>query len=54
MNVPASYPVGTPGVAWGAAEKAEWRARQNKLRSYADEVAARSLTVRVTLRLAAS
>ena len=32
------YPIGTRGVPWGAAEKAEWRARQRKQRSYADDV----------------
>ena len=32
------YPIGTPGQPWGAAEKAEWRSRQRKRRSYADEV----------------
>ncbi len=32
------YPIGTPGVPWGSAEKAAWRARQRKLRSYADDV----------------
>ena len=31
-------PLGTPGVPWGDAEKAQWRARQRKQRSYADEV----------------
>ena len=36
-----SYPIGTPGVAWGAAERAQWLAQQHKLRSYADEVVAR-------------
>lgn len=41
MNSPATYPIGTPGVAWGAAEKAEWRARQYRHRSYADEVVAK-------------
>lgn len=35
------YPIGTPGQPWGFAEKAEWRARQPKLRSHADEVAAK-------------
>jgi hypothetical protein len=35
------YPIGTPGVAWGAAEKARWLARQRKLRSYADDVVTR-------------
>ena len=34
----AFHPIGTPGVPWGAAEKAAWRARQRKLRSHADEV----------------
>lgn len=32
------YPIGTPGQAWGAAERAQWRARQRRQRSYADEV----------------
>lgn len=36
----ASYPIGTPGVAWGAAEVAAWRARQVRRRSYADDVLA--------------
>ncbi|HZH44447.1 MAG TPA: M14 family metallocarboxypeptidase [Lysobacter sp.] len=34
----ASYPIGTPGRPWGAAEKAEWRSRQTRKRSYADDV----------------
>lgn len=34
----STFPVGTPGQAWGAAEKAQWRALQRKQRSYADEV----------------
>ena len=33
-----TYPIGAAGQPWGAAEKAAWRARQHKLRSYADEV----------------
>lgn len=32
------YPVGTPGQPWGQAEKADWRARQVRQRSYAEEV----------------
>ncbi|MFC4821623.1 M14 family metallopeptidase [Dokdonella ginsengisoli] len=32
------YPIGTPGTAWGEAEKAEWRSRQLRRRSYADDV----------------
>ncbi len=32
------YPIGTPGVAWGASERAQWLARQTRLRSYADDV----------------
>lgn len=38
MTIESFYPVGTPGQAWGEAEKARWRARQRKQRSYADEV----------------
>jgi hypothetical protein len=36
----AAYPVGTPGKPWGGAENAEWRSRQRKRRSHADEVVA--------------
>ncbi|MGQ0586218.1 MAG: M14 family metallopeptidase [Gammaproteobacteria bacterium] len=32
------YPIGTPGVPWGAPEKAAWLARQRRQRSYADDV----------------
>lgn len=38
MPEPSCYPIGTPGQAWGPAEVAEWRARQRRLRSHADEV----------------
>ena len=40
MTTPASYPIGTPGQPWGPAELAEWRARQVRQRSYADDVLA--------------
>ncbi|MBF5041569.1 M14 family metallocarboxypeptidase [Aggregicoccus sp. 17bor-14] len=35
---PAPYPIGTPGVPWGAAEVATWLARQKRQRSYAQDV----------------
>lgn len=35
------YPIGAPGRPWGAAERAEWRARQTRRRSYADDVLSR-------------
>ena len=35
------YPIGTPGLAWGEAERAQWLARQTSQRSYASEVVAR-------------
>jgi hypothetical protein len=38
--VKQAYPIGTPGVAWGPAEKAAWLARQAVKRSYADDVLA--------------
>jgi len=38
MTAPAFYPIGTPGRAWGAEEVAQWRARQVRHRSYADDV----------------
>ncbi len=34
----SSYPIGTPGTPWGAAERASWLARQDVQRSYLDEV----------------
>lgn len=34
------YPIGTPGQAWSAAERAQWRARQVRQRSYAMDVLA--------------
>jgi hypothetical protein len=36
-----SYPIGTPGVAWGASERAQWLSQQRKRRSYAEEVVTR-------------
>lgn len=38
MGAVTAYPIGTPGIPWGAAEKAEWRARQGRKRSYMEEV----------------
>lgn len=38
MNAEAFYPVGVPGQPWGAAERAQWRARQVRQRSYVDDV----------------
>ena len=40
MTAQPFYPVGTPGVAWGDAEKADWLSRQTVQRSYADDVLA--------------
>ena len=41
MKAPSAYPIGTPGVPWGAAEKSTWLSRQVRHRSYADDVLAR-------------
>ncbi len=38
MNPSRFYPIGTPGQPWGAAERAQWRARQVKQRDYAHDV----------------
>jgi hypothetical protein len=35
-----TYPIGIPGVAWGDVEKQQWRERQVRHRSYAEEVLA--------------
>jgi hypothetical protein len=40
MSNPHFYSIGTPGQAWGAAERAQWRARQLRQRSYAHDVLA--------------
>ncbi|WP_028079766.1 M14 family metallopeptidase [Solimonas soli] len=40
MSTSAFYPIGTPGQAWGAAEKAAWRARQRRQRHYDADVLA--------------
>jgi hypothetical protein len=37
----APYPIGTPGLAWGATERTQWLSRQRKHRSYADDVVTR-------------
>lgn len=38
MTMPSAYPIGTPGQPWGEAERALWRSRQRRQRSYVDEV----------------
>lgn len=39
MSIDAAfYPIGTPGQAWGAPERAQWLAQQKVQRSYAEEV----------------
>lgn len=40
MSTTHFYPIGTPGQVWGPAEHAQWRARQVRQRSYADNVLA--------------
>lgn len=38
MTTPATYPIGTPGQPWGAAEVAAWRSQQARQRSYEVDV----------------
>ncbi|HEY5808319.1 MAG TPA: M14 family metallocarboxypeptidase [Povalibacter sp.] len=38
MTASAPYPIGTPGIAWGEAERSQWLSRQVRHRSYASEV----------------
>jgi hypothetical protein len=40
MSLLQFYPIGAPGQPWGADERAAWLARQQRHRSYADEVLA--------------
>ena len=46
MSNPHFYPIGTPGQAWGDTERAQWRARQVRQRSYADDVLPRIAQLR--------
>lgn len=41
MNTPVFHLPGTPGVPWGDAEKAQWRAQLTRKRSYAQDVLTR-------------
>jgi hypothetical protein len=41
-NTHTPYPIGTPGLAWGDTERAQWLARQVWKRSYTSDVVARS------------
>jgi hypothetical protein len=38
IDTSASYPIGSPGIAWGEAERAQWLARQTRQRSYVSDV----------------
>jgi hypothetical protein len=38
LTTPAPYPIGTPGLPWGEAEKARWLSRQAVKRSYEADV----------------
>ncbi|MEC7816037.1 MAG: M14 family metallocarboxypeptidase [Pseudomonadota bacterium] len=37
-TAPAAYPIGTPGMPWGDAERAQWLSRQTRQRSYEADV----------------
>ncbi|MDH5823675.1 M14 family metallocarboxypeptidase [Luteimonas sp. RD2P54] len=37
---PSAYPIGTPGLPWGAAEVASWLSRQTRKRGYGEVLAA--------------
>ncbi|MFK2878660.1 M14 family metallopeptidase [Rhodanobacter hydrolyticus] len=52
MIANALYPIGTPGQPWGAAEVAEWRTWQRRLRSYGDEVQDRIMALRANFEVA--
>lgn len=46
MSLSSHYPIGTPGIPWGAAERAVWRARQQCQRHYDADVLAVVETLR--------
>ncbi|HEX7732804.1 MAG TPA: M14 family metallocarboxypeptidase [Rhodanobacter sp.] len=52
MTTGAFYPIGTPGLPWGPQEIAAWRARQERKRSYADEVLGRIEALRARFDVA--
>jgi hypothetical protein len=41
MRITSFYPIGIPGKPWGTDELAQWRARQVRQHSYADDVLSR-------------
>ena len=41
MSASTPFPIGTPGLPWGSAEKQQWFEAQSVKRSYADDVLAR-------------
>jgi hypothetical protein len=41
MTQTSAYPVGAPDQPWGEDERVQWRARQSRHRSYAEDVVAR-------------
>ncbi|HEY3814912.1 MAG TPA: M14 family metallocarboxypeptidase [Caulobacteraceae bacterium] len=41
MESNSFYPIGLTGIPWEESERAQWRARQSRRRSYADDVARR-------------
>lgn len=41
----SEYGIGTPGTPWGEEEKAQWKAQQNIVRSYKDEVLSKLINV---------
>jgi hypothetical protein len=46
MNAESHYPIGTPGIKWGDAEKQEWLTRQTIRRAYSDDVLAKLDNIR--------
>ncbi len=52
-NASAPYPIGSPGIPWSEAERAEWLSRQVRQRSYADEVVSKLMRLRDRFDVAA-
>jgi len=46
MNDTQAYPIGTPGIKWGASERADWLAAQTIQRSYQEEVVEKLLPLK--------
>ncbi len=51
MNDTQAYPIGTPGIKWGAGERSDWLAVQKVQRSYQEEVVEKLLPLKADFEI---